>query len=78
MSGIHTSVVTDAHVYTREKSPWIIDSPEEGGRLIHYISGGGMNTFGRTIAQELARAKHRRFYALAAAFGILWLVFLFI
>lgn len=76
MSGIHTNFISAAHGYTRSKTPWILDEHESAyGKLIHYLSGGGMSTFGRTVSQEEARRKHVRFLSVAAALGVLWLVF---
>ena len=78
MSGIHTSVVTDAHEYTRSDSPWIIGEHQSiYGKLIHYLSGGGMMTFGRTARQELVRIRHRRFLAWSGALAVVWVVFYF-
>ena len=43
MSGIHTSILTHAHSYTRSKTPWRLDEHKSVyGKLIHYLSGGGM------------------------------------
>ena len=71
---IPTSMVEPAHGYTREKSPWIIDAPGTfGSRLVRYLAGGGLHTFGRTISQEMAHAKHRRFLLVAAAIAACWL-----
>lgn len=79
MSGIHTETVGDAHGYTREDTPWILDArPSVCGRLVHYLSGGGMRTFGRTIVQERAKRRHRRFLMVAGALGAVWLVFYFV
>lgn len=79
MRKIHTSVVTDAHGYTREDSPWIIGEYESVyGKLIHYLSGGGMRTFGRTVSQEKARRCHMRFLSVAAVLAVVWLLFYFI
>ena len=79
MSGIHTTIVTPAHGYTREKTPWILcETRSARGKLTHYLSGGGMSTFGRTIQQELARAKHIRFGIVSVAVAAVWLLFLFI
>ena len=78
MSGLHTSTLRTAHDYTRAPSPWIIGEYKSiYGKLIHYISGGGMSTFGRTVNQEMTRAKHRRFLIKAAIFAALWLYFYF-
>lgn len=71
-----TSTVREAHPYTRSKSPWILGDPSSVcGRLIYYISGGGMRTFGRTVMQEEVRLRRRRFFAVAGAIAALWLVF---
>lgn len=77
MSGIHTEVVSSAHAYTRSDSPWIMERHTSAyGKLMHYISGGGMRTFGRTVRQEEARRRHRRFCMEFAALALLWLVLL--
>lgn len=88
MSGIHTSIVKDAHAYTRSRVPWLLDAAEAaqdetrtgakvGWKLFHYISGGGMKTFGRTIQQEEADVKRNRFLVKAAVLGAVWLWFYF-
>ncbi len=78
MSGVHTSFRADAHGYTRSKTPWILDEYQSSyGKLIHYLSGGGMKTFGRTVGQEEARLKHVRFLTKAALLGAAWLYFYF-
>ena len=76
MSAVHTSVVTDAHAYTREDLPWqLVEYHSDYGKLIHYLSGGGMKVFGRTVAQERAQRRHRRFYMLSAVAFTVWLAF---
>jgi len=76
MSRLPTSVKGDAHAYTRSKSPWIIPEPTSaGGKLIHYISGGGMRAFGRTIRQEEIRRRHIGFWVVAASLTALWMFF---
>ena len=78
MSGIHTSVVTAAHSYTRNDSPWILGEYKSiYGKLIHYLSGGGMTTFGRTVTQERVRRAHRRFLVWAAVLAVTWTFFYF-
>lgn len=73
---LHTSIREDAHAYTRSKSPWILsEHPSAYGRLIHYLSGGGMQAFGRTVRQEEVLRRHRRFLAVAVFLVALWLVF---
>ena len=76
MGGVHTSMVRAAHEYTRSSAPWIIpDSRTPGDRLMHYLSGGGMRAFGRTIRQEEVSLRHRRFWEVSAVLAALWLVF---
>lgn len=73
MSGIHTEVVSSAHAYTRSDSPWIMDRHKSAyGKLIHYLSGGGMSTFGRTVKQEEARRRQRRFWIEFAILVAVW------
>ena len=87
MKKIRPTFVSDAHAYTRAKLPWLLDAYTEakgetttgkkfGWKLFHYIAGGGMKVFGRTIRQELADAQQNRFLAAAAVFGVVWLAFL--
>ena len=77
MSGIHTEIVLPAHAYTRSESPWIIERHDSVyGKLIHYISGGGMRMFGRTVHQEEVRRRQRRFCVEVAVLAALWLVLL--
>ena len=79
MSGVHTELVTAAHGYTRERTPWIMDEHKSVyGKLIHYLSGGGMRTFGRTVSQEIVRYRQRRFLVFAFVMGGLWLIFYFV
>ena len=77
MGAIHTSVVTDAHAYTRSRSPWIMaEHTSVYGKLIHYIAGGGMVAFGRTVRQEEVCRRRKRFLVGSAAVGVAWLLFL--
>ena len=79
MDSIHTEVVSAAHAYTRSKSPWIIvEHKSVYGKLVHYISGGGMRAFGRTVRQEEVRGRQRRFCIAAAVFAVFWVVFLLV
>lgn len=74
--GVRLSALDSKHAYTRSRAPWILaDYRSAYGKLLHYISGGGMSTFGRTIRQEEARLRQRRFLTLAAVLGALWLAF---
>ncbi|MBO7482790.1 MAG: hypothetical protein J6U17_02740 [Kiritimatiellae bacterium] len=86
MSAIHISVRGDAHEYTRSRTPWLLGANREakgetttgkkfGWKLFHYISGGGMKSFGRTVQQEEADAKRARFLAASAAIGAVWLFY---
>lgn len=76
-SPVHTSIIGDAHAYTRSNTPWILSEAGTPTRkLIRYISGGGMRAFGRTVRQEEVRRRHRTFVAVVAALTGLWLVFL--
>ena len=77
MSGIHTEVVTAAHAYTRSDSPWIMGEHKSAyGKLIHYLSGGGMRTFGRTVRQEEVRRRQNTFLIEFAVLAAVWLVLL--
>lgn len=83
---IHTAVVQDAHPYTRSKSPWVIcenrdakgettDGKKFGWRLFHYIAGGGMMAFGRTVKQEETAIRQTRFLVGLAVLAVIWAVF---
>lgn len=88
MTRISASMFTDARAYTRSKAPWVMDGyrPGEietasglrfGRKLLHYISGGGMRSFGRSVEQEERDIKRRRFLSLAAVLAAAWLALLF-
>lgn len=78
MNKLPTSLRSDAHAYTRSTTPWILGEHESAyGKLIHYLSGGGMSTFGRTVGQEESHRKHVRFLIVAAVIGAIWLLFYF-
>lgn len=85
MSAIHTSMVREAHSYTHSKVPWCLDEYQQasgttssgkkfGWRLFHYLSGGGMKTFGRTIQQEEDSFRQNRFLAVAGVFFVIWIL----
>ena len=77
MGRFSTEIVGDAHAYTRSDVPWSISTAKSArGRLINYISGGGMRTFGRTVRQEEVRRKQLRFLAVAAALAVVWFLLL--
>lgn len=76
MGRVFPEPVEDAHAYTRSDVPWSMSvgtSPYD--RMIKYLSGGGMRTFGRTVRQEEARRRQWRFLAVTAVLAGLWLVF---
>ena len=73
MGRVSTEIVGDAHAYTRSDVPWSISTAKTSrSRLIDYISGGGMRTFGRTVRQEEVRRKQLRFLAVSAVFAVVW------
>ena len=77
MGRVSTEIVGDAHAYTRSDVPWSISTAKTPrSRLINYISGGGMRTFGRTVRQEEVRRKQLRFLAGAAVFAAVWFLLL--
>ena len=77
MGRVSTEIVGDAHAYTRSDVPWSISTAKTSrGRLIDYISGGGMRTFGRTVRQEEVRRKQQRFLAVVAALAVVWFLLL--
>jgi len=76
MSGLHTSIRGDAHAYTRSKIPWVLSEHDSVyGKLIHYLSGGGMRAFGRTIRQEEIHRRHIGFWIVVAVLMLLWTFF---
>ena len=77
MGRVHTEIVEDAHAYTRSVVPWSMTTSRTAhGRMVNYISGGGMRIFGRTVRQEETRRRQLRFLALAAVLTALWFVLL--
>ena len=77
MGRVSTEIVGDAHAYTRSDVPWSISTAKSArSRLIDYISGGGMRTFGRTVRQEEVRRKQLRFLAVAAVLAVVWFLLL--
>ena len=77
MGRVSTEIVGDAHAYTRSDVPWSISTAKTPrSRLINYISGGGMRTFGRTVRQEEVRRKRLRFLAASAVFAVVWFLLL--
>ena len=85
MSTIHTSMFREPHAYTHAKVPWRLDEYQQasgttsqgkkfGWRLFHYLAGGGMQAFGRTIQQEDASARQNRLLIFAGVFFGFWIV----
>lgn len=83
MSTIRTSMIREPHAYTHAKLPWRVDEYQQasgttsdgkkfGWRLFHYLSGGGMQAFGRTIQQEDASARQNRFLLVAGVLFAAW------
>ena len=69
--------------YTKSKSPWLLDTSREaegeaswsvksGWKLFHYLSGGGLRDFGRTVKQEEADIRRARFLIAMAVFAVAW------
>jgi len=80
---IHPTLVTAAHSYTRSSDPWQMDRYTDahgetssgatyGWRLFHYLSGGGMRTFGRTMEQDRRSRRQTRFLVFAAVLAAVW------
>ena len=77
MGRVSTEIVGDAHAYTRSDVPWSISTAKSArGKLIDYISGGGMRTFGRTVRQDEVRRRQLRFLAVAAVLAAVWVFLL--
>jgi hypothetical protein len=86
---IYTSIVKPAHAYTRSNSPWLLDINTEakgetstgkkfGWKLFHYISGGGIQCFSRTVEQEEIDAKRTRFLISCSVAAVVWMIFYFV
>lgn len=77
MGRVPTEIVGDAHAYTRSDVPWAVPSQRSGcARLVDFISGGGMRTFGRTVRQDEVRRKQLRFLTVSAVVFAVWVLFL--
>ncbi len=79
--------VRSVHAYTRSHLPWRLDTCEEedvakkgghkfGRKLYHYISGGGMESFGRSVRQEEANVRRNHFLIASGIVGVIWFCFL--
>lgn len=86
MANIHTEIVKSAHAYTRSEMPWLLGTCREkmkkstrggvfGWKLFHYLSGGGMRAFGRSIEQEEMSWRQTRFLRVCGVLGLVWLWF---
>ncbi len=84
-----TSTVRTEHEYTRSSIPWQLDAYEDepdgkttgrqfGRRLFHYISGGGLRGYGRTVEHEEANQRRTRFLIASGIIGVAWVWFLVI
>lgn len=84
---IHPTLVTAAHSYTRSSEPWLMEQNTETGgstssgrkygwRLFHYLSGGGMRIFGRTLEQDVRERRQNRFLVAAGIAAVVWLCLL--
>ena len=84
---LHPTLVTRNHAYTSSDEPWNMEEytaasgvtssgKHYGWKLFHYISGGGMRTFGRTLKQEIRERRQNRFLVIAASLFIAWLALL--
>ena len=87
MSTIPSSFASESPAYMRSKLPWRIEDASEvsgvtasgrrfGGKLIHYLSGGGLKTFGRTVEQEEAEGRRFRFLVASGLLAAVWLAIL--
>ena len=84
MKSVHTSLVSNAHAYTRSSAPWRLDDETEGGeadgkgkkprrRIFHYLTGGGIGAFGRTAEEDEAEYRRTRFLVVAGFFALVYL-----
>ena len=82
---LHTNLKCGGRAYTRSPEPWRIDAGEEvyasisresrrGWKLFHYISGGGMRSFRRTLEEDGRSRRQTRFLVFSAALLVAWIV----
>lgn len=77
MKSVKTRFIESAHAYTRSDVPWNMSVGETAyAKMISYISGGGMRTFGRTVQQEVVLRRQRKFLVVFVVLTVLWFVFL--
>jgi len=75
MKQLTTSLARDSHAYTHSKAPWLITVGESAyGRMINYLSGGGLRSFGRTLRQEEVLIRQRRFLWTSGVLAAVWLI----
>ena len=85
MSGL-PSIFMSSSREGRSKAPWRHDvykgaraetthGVKFGWKLFHYLAGGGIKIFGRTLAQEEADWKRTRFLIGVTIFFLMWLFF---
>ena len=78
-------ILGETRPYARSKAPWRLDAYTQakgetsagvkfGWRLFHYLAGGGMKVFGRTIKQEEADLKRTRLLIAAGIFAAVWFI----
>lgn len=86
---ILTSLISDAHSYTRSSEPWSFGRAPSGDvinsrgkvicwKLFQYISGGGLKSFGRTVEQDERDRRQARFLVAAGVLAFIWLLLLVI
>ena len=84
---LHPSLVTHEHSYTSSSEPWrmecntnvrgrTVSGKTYGWRLFHYISGGGIMAFGRTLSQDARNRRQTRFLMVSAVLFAIWLCLL--
>ena len=86
MSAILPEPVKSAHAYSRSPTPWRLDAYRQasgtttkgkkfGWKLFHYLAGGGMRAFGRTVEQEETAWRQARFLRVCGILALIWLWF---
>ena len=74
--------------YTRSPAHWRLETyrgasgvttsgRKFGWKLFHYLAGGGMRAFGRTVAQDEADWRQSRFLRICGVLALIWLWFYF-
>lgn len=84
---LHPTLVTREHSYMSSSEPWrmefntkvqgrTVSGKTYGWRLFHYISGGGIKAFDRTLRQDVRNRRQSRFLVVSAALFFVWLCLL--